>query len=138
MVVYPNGKEAFFPRTACPEPVEPDLYVVASAIESNAGFVVAENGNPKLWVLGTTGGFSNASGDFEVFAFYSYSNQIVYPCGGNSPWDVVTGEIQVTIPLTATAGSPDLSHMHIYVIPPGFLNQFDCTTQATSTFSQTT
>lgn len=131
VVVYANGTQAFFPRTSCPEPVKQDLFVVASAIESNPKFRAAENGTYDFWLLESPGGFSNDSGNFAVYIFYAYTDQTVYPCGGNSLWDIIKGEIQVTIPLNSTTESPELPQMQIYALPSIFLNMFTCTTTAT-------
>lgn len=130
-VTYTNGTEVYFAQTECPQPLKPDLFAIASTIESDPRFIVAENSTRAFWELGGQG-FSNGSGDFATYIFDAYTNQILYPCGGTTRWVTISEEIQVITPASGATGSPDLSHLQIDVFPPDSLNIFTCTDPATS------
>ena len=136
-VTFANGTRSFFSLDSCPVPVNPDLYSVASTIESNPGFIAAEGGGSyELSPLGPAG-MSNLSGSYSIYMFYLYSDQRVYPCGGTFWTYTQLGEIQVMIPINSTTGSLELSRMQLQTIPGSELNVFLCTTTATTAGSQT-
>ena len=82
-VTYVNGTENFFSLDSCPVPVKPDLYDAASAIESNSS-IHRSRGRFASYEVAPLGqaGMSNSSGNYTIFAFYLYSSQRLYPCGG--------------------------------------------------------
>ena len=128
-VTFSNGTKDFYSLTSCPVPVTPDNYQIDLAIETNPAFIALEDGsiyhtNPFESLAPS---MSNSTGEYAVFHFLLYGNQVIYPCGGSAGVYKQLGGIRVTIPINST-GASELSSLEFQAIPLNSLNQYPCMT----------
>lgn len=129
-VTYANGTQSLFSLDACPVPVTPDLFSIASSIESNPRFIAAEGGAAYEVECcahapsGATGLKTNSTGSYAVYMFVLFGSQVInFGCGWT--YAEVAG-MWVTVPLNGTTGSLDLSRIQVQTIPNNDLNTNYC------------
>ena len=137
VVTFANGTQSFFPLDSCPVPVSPSFYGALAPIESSPAFVAAEGGHDYEADPFGGGTLSNTSRIYDALAFTLYSDQKMYPCGGTYWTYTKLGEIQVLVPVNATSGALEFSHLQIQVIPVSELNIYLCTTTTMAASSST-
>jgi hypothetical protein len=112
VVEFSNGTTVAFPENACPQPVYPKLYSLASVIVQSPSFTAAENGS-RFLVEGYNISMINTNSQGltgVVISLAHWSNQ-TYLCGTYSP--ELLGLLQVSIPFNQTTRTYDFSNMTI-------------------------